>query len=239
MEVSRKSGHISDYDILAVTSKKEAALDSMLWKKITDICKQLNLSARPTIITHDIEVLNIKLAEGQYFYSDVRKEGISLYDTNKYKLADQRELTPKERQRIAQDYFDSWFKSAEGFFIDYHNAFNRKDYKKSSFYLHQTTESAYKTILLVFINYNPAEHFLENLADDAMEFDDRLKNLFPQNTKEQEDLFKLFEYAYIGARYDPEYFIDKEDLEMLAKDVENLLNITKEICYKKINSFSN
>jgi predicted nucleotidyltransferase/HEPN domain-containing protein len=237
LKPDRKSGHISDYDLLVVTSTKEVALDSMLWKKISDNCKELNLSARPAIITHDIEALNIKLAEGQYFYSDVKKEGILLFDTNKYQLADQRELTSKEKQRIAQDYFDSWFKSATEFFETYEIMMNKEWYKKASFNLHQATESAYKTILLVCSNHNPAEHFLENLANDTKEFDQRLKNLFPQNTAEQEDRFRLFEYAYIGSRYDTEYFIYQEDLEILAKDVENLLAITKEICEDKINSF--
>jgi predicted nucleotidyltransferase len=37
LEPNRKSGHISDYDILAITDKKETALDSMLWKRISNI----------------------------------------------------------------------------------------------------------------------------------------------------------------------------------------------------------
>ena len=237
LAVDRKSGHVSDYDILLVTSKKEVALDSMLWKRISDLCKRLNLSAKPMIITHDIEALNIKLAQGQYFYSDVKKEGILLYDSNKYQLADQRNLTSKERQRIAQDYFDMWFDSAKGFLRHYKYAMKDQDLKKSAFNLHQAAESSYKTILLVFTNYNPAEHFLEDLGDDAKEFDPRLPDLFPQNTREEEERFKLLEYAYIGARYDPEYLICKEDLEILARDVEKLLDITEEICKKKIGSF--
>ena len=237
LKPDRKSGHVSDYDILAVTSTKEAALDSMLWKRISDNCKNLNLSARPVIITHDIEALNIKLAENQYFFSDVIKEGILLYDTNSYQLATPRNLTPKEQQRIAQDYFDSWFTSAVGFYDGYIDAMKRGNYKKSAFELHQASEAAYKTILLVFTSYNPDEHLLEDLGSDARDFDQRLKNLFPQSTEEEEDRFRLLEYAYIGARYDYRYFISKEDLEILAKDVETLLKITEEICKKKIASF--
>ncbi len=237
LKEDRKSGHISDYDILVVTSKKETALDLMLWKKISDLCKQINLSARTAIITHDIEALNIKLAEGQYFYSDIKEEGIILCDTKNYQLADQKELTTKERQRIAQDYFDHWFERAQAFIKGYKFYLNEKDYKSSAFNLHQAAEHSYKTILLVFTRYNPLEHFLENLGNDVKQFDQRLKNIFPQNTREDEERFDLLEYAYIGARYDSQYFIYKEDLEILAKDVENLLKITEEICKKKINSF--
>ena len=105
LEPDRKSGHVSDYDILVVTAKKDTALDPALWKKISEICRKLNLTADPRIITHDIEALNIKLAERQYFYRDAKKEGILLYDANNFKLADDRDLTPREKQRIAKDHF--------------------------------------------------------------------------------------------------------------------------------------
>ena len=55
-----------------------------------------------------------------------------------------------------------------------------------------------------------------------------------QDSEEEQDRFKLLDYAYIGGRYDPKFKISKEDLEILAKDVEKLLNITKEICENKI-----
>ncbi len=64
----------------------------------------------------------------------------------------------------------------------------------------------------------------------------QLKNIFPKSTKE-EDRFKLLEYAYIGGRYDPDYRISKEDLEIWMGNVKNLLKITEEICEKKIQSF--
>ena len=55
-----------------------------------------------------------------------------------------------------------------------------------------------------------------------------------ENNREEKIRFKLLEYAYIGGRYDPRYFISKQDLEILAKDVEKLLNITEKICKKQI-----
>ncbi len=237
LKPNRKSGHISDYDILVVTTKKEVALDSNLWGDISDQLKKLNLSAHTRIITHDIKALNNKLGEGQYFYSDIKKEGILIYDTRKSKLIRKRKLKEIERQRIAREYFNHWFESAEEFFVDYKNAFKRKSYKKSAFYLHQTAESAYKAILLVFTNYNPNEHFLAILSDDSEHFCPDLKLLLPHDTKSQRDRFKLLEYAYIGARYDPNYNISKEDLEILAKDVAKLLHLTKKICEEKIENF--
>ena len=75
LKPDRKSGHVSDYDILVITTKKHIALDTSLWNKISQECQNLNLSAQPRILTIDIEALNIKLAEAQYFYSDIKLFG--------------------------------------------------------------------------------------------------------------------------------------------------------------------
>jgi HEPN domain-containing protein len=193
------------------------------------------------IIRHDIEELNIKLAEGQYFFSDIKKEGILLFDTNKFKLARRRKLTSKEKQRIAQDHFDHWFDSAKMFFEDFDSnlkksAKSQKYLNKAAFELHQAAEASYKTILLVFSNHSPDDHYLSGLGMSAARKHPAFKNIFLKNTKKQQDRFDLLELAYIGARYDTKYQISKEDLKILAKDVKNLLTLTKKICKEKIQS---
>lgn len=232
LKPQQKTGHISDYDVLVVTEKKESTDKFVSW----NCAEKLKLSAPVRVIAHDIESLNISLAEAQYLYTDIKKEGVSLYDSKKYKLANKRKLKPKEKQRIAKDYFEHWFKSAEEFFVDYDNAFKRKSYKKAAFELHQAAEHSYKTILLVFTNYNPNEHYLGILGRTTTKYHSDFTGLFPRKTQKEKDRFKLLEYAYIGGRYDPEYRISKDDLEILAKDVKKLLVLTKEICKKKIQS---
>ena len=238
LKADRKSGHVSDYDILVITVQKNIALDGMLWKRISELCKDLNTSASPRIITHDIEALNIKLAEGQYFFSDIKKEGIALFDAQNFDLASERGFTGKEKKRVAQDHFDEWYGSAEEFFGTYELVLEKGWYKKAAFNLHQTAESAYKAVLLVFSNYSPNEHFLEFLGNRAEKYHALLKNIFAKISKEDETRFKLLEYAYIGGRYDPQYKISKEDLETLAKDVKKLLDLTGKICKEKIESFT-
>ena len=64
-----------------------------------------------------------------------------------------------------------------------------------------------------------------------------LRSIFPRETEEQEYLFDLLDYAYIGARYDPDYKITKKQLEYLAKCVKKLHEVTERICKEKIESF--
>ena len=238
LKPDRKSGHVSDYDILVITTKKHIALDTSLWNKISQECQNLNLSAQPRILTIDIEALNIKLAEAQYFYSDIKKEGVLLFDARRFELAEERNLSPQERRRIAQDHFDEWFESAETFFAQYENAVRMEKYKNAAFQLHQAAESSYKALLLVFSNHCPSEHFLEFLGKNAEKYHKLMANIFSKVSKEDEDRFKLLEYAYIGGRYDPNYKISEQDLKILANDVRKLLQLTKEACEERIKNFS-
>ena len=227
---NRRTGHISDYDILVVTAKKKSTDKFSSWNKT----KKLKLTAPVRAIAHDIESLNINLAEGQYFFTDIKKEGVTLFDSKKHKLANKRKLKPKEKQRIARDHFSSWFKSAKTFFSQYENAVMMADYKNAAFQLHQSVESSYKSILLVFTNYNPNEHFLWMLGQRTAKYHPDLKTLFPKKNQKDKDRFKLLDDAYIGGRYDPDFRISKRDLEILAKDVKKLLELTEQICEAKI-----
>ncbi|MFC1676058.1 HEPN domain-containing protein [Planctomycetota bacterium] len=234
----RRSGHVSDYDILVVTSEKKTAANTRLWNNVTKKRDKLRLSTHVRIIAHDIQFLNIQLAEGRYFFADIKKEGIMLYDSGNYKLARKRKLKPAEQKRIAQDYYDYWYKRAQGFYAMYESALEKREYEIAAFNLHQATEHSYKAILLVFTGYNPNEHYLMILGHMVGKHDRTLRNIFPRKTAEQEKLFELLDYAYIGARYDLDYKITKKQLEYLAKHVRLLQRLTKKICKEKIDSFT-
>ena len=234
LKEDRKSGHISDYDILVVTKNAITALDTNLWHKIGEECRDLKLSADPRILTHDIEELNNKLSVGQYFYSDITEEGIVIFDAGNFDFDDRRKLSDDEIKKFQKEYFEHWFAKAEDFWDKFGFMFGREKYSSAAFDLHQSAEHAYKTLLLVFTLYNPNEHFLSILGKECEQYFPKLKNLFPKNTEEEKERFKLLEYAYIGGRYDPKYKISKEDLEILAGDVEKLLEITKKVCEQKI-----
>lgn len=226
----------SDYDILVVTSEPSIASDSGLWHKVNDECKEMDLSTHFRIITHDIDFFNKRLEEGHYFFSDIRDEGIVLYDSDNHKLADKKELKPSERKKLLREYFEHWFGSSKEFYDNYEINLNKQRYKNAAFQLHQSAEAAYKAVLLVITEYCPSEHFLGLLGEMAVRYDVSLDDIFPTNTEEQRQLFDLLDYAYIGARYDPKYKITKGQLEYLAERVKVLQKLAKKICGEKIKS---
>ena len=103
--------------------------------------------------------------------------------------------------------------------------------------LNQSAESCFKTTLLVCTSYIPNEHHLNVLGEHCAKHSLDLLAAFPMETPQQRELFELLDYAYIGARYDRDYKITREELEYLAERVQKLQTITQKICKKRIKEF--
>jgi HEPN domain-containing protein len=143
-------------------------------------------------------------------------------------------LTPAERLEIVQNDFDHWFERAYQFFEFYKVGIEKHWLKAAAFQLHQATEAAYKTILIVFTNYIPDEHYLALLGGRAAQIDPALWEVFQAKTPFEREAFTALEYAYVGARYDKRYVINEPSLIYLAERVELLLKRTEVLCRKKI-----
>ena len=63
------------------------------------------------------------------------------------------------------------------------------------------------------------------------------ESILARETESQKELFELLDYAYIGARYDREYKITRQQLEQLAPCVKKLHEVTERICKEKIEGF--
>ncbi len=226
----------SDYDILVLTAAEFSARDISLWDKVKQKLAKSDLCAHVRIIARDIDFVNFKLSQGQYFFTEICKQGILIYDSGRFKLARRKKLKPAEEKQIAQDTLDEVFKSAKNFYDGYEFHFSKSHYKEAAFSLHQAVEHSYKTVLLIFGGECPQEHHLDILGDLAADYCPQLKGLIPRESECQKELFELLDYAYIGARYDREYKITKEQLKKLSKYVSKLHTVTEKICVAKIES---
>lgn len=225
----------SDFDILVALThedlKQKFRIEGKIKQELVDTGK---VTTPVSLIFHGIKQLNASLTQGNYFFKDIKEEGIVLYDSEKFKLATPKKLTPEQYRQKAQDHFDQWFKSAKSFIIDFQHGMDREDFYKAAFYLHQATEQFYTTILLVFTDYRPKDHNLENLGIKAEMCDARFA-VFPKSTDQEKHRFELLKRAYIDARYKmDEYQITKTELEILAAQVNELKKLTEEICGEKI-----
>ena len=246
---TRGRGYQSDFDILVILKKgKHAGYQSIdLTYKIydrlddrfleetmaMDIKERLKVPS-VSLIVEPITRVNEQLGKGRYFFSDIKKEGVLLYDTGEYELVEAKKLPREEVKQIAQIDYDKWFKAGSEFFIDYKYPMARGNYPLSAFYLHQATENFYNAIELVFLAYKSKTHDLVILRGKTRIFHSDLIDIFPLHVPEWKKCFELLRDAYVKGRYDPYYTITKEQLHYLIERVEKLKILTEKICLERI-----
>ncbi len=227
----------SDFDILVITKNKESANKESLWMQIENEYYGAYHDRTPVdIIPHHIREVNSKLKEGHYFFSDIKKEGVLLYNSGRYKLERRRKIDPARRLEIAVDDFEQWFESANNFYNLYVYAVKAKTYKEAAFLLHQATERFYDAAILVCTGYCPKVHNIARLGRMISRCYPEFLKIFPKKTDEEKHLFKQLKKAYIDARYKKDYKITKEELSYLAKRVEKLRGLVEKTCKAKIES---
>ena len=243
MENGNTYEYKSDYDLLIVLSKNSQANADTFVQAVTGKLNELKIDTPVHPIFHGIDFVNTELREGNYFFDDIKKEGILLFNTSRYQLDEKREMSPAETASKAQRDFEHWFESANMFFLNFEDSYSRgqensKFYNNAAFQLHQATERYYGAIQLVFTGHKPKTHDIEILGQMAKASDMEFGKVFPQGSVQERIRFSLLKKAYVDARYKMEYKIAKEDLEYLSERVKLLRNLTEQICKQKIASFT-
>lgn len=228
----------SDYDLLIILSSNKLADTPSFTYSVTDNVEAIRSSTPISLIFEGVGFVNEKLSEGNYFFNDIKGEGILLYTSKRKKLARKRKLSPEEIKEQAQDYFDEWFESANQFLETTSDHINKKWYKKAAFELHQATERYYHALSLVFTDYKHKTHDLVELGRIASTLNLEFKKIFPRKTQIEKRRFSLLQKAYIDARYKKNYTITKEELEYLSRRVIKLRDLTEKTCKAKIQSFN-
>lgn len=243
VEDEYQEGHItytyqSDYDILIVFADNKEAGNIGLKNKIEDRLWKAPISTPVSVIMHGIKFFNDKIEKGNYFFTDIKKEGIKLYDSGNYKLPRRRKLDPAERKAHAIEDYEHWYSSANGFLKMYQSALQEGENNIAAFQLHQATERYYHAVLLVFTGYKPKLHNIEILGRKACNLQPEFCKAFPNSSEEEKRLFGLLKDAYVDARYKKDYKITKDELTYLSKCVEKLQQLTQELCKKYIDNIT-
>jgi len=230
----------SDYDFLVVT-REGAEKDYIMSDKVVNRARQIT-KLPVNLIIHTIGYVNEGLRIGQYFFTDIIKEGVLLYDSGEISFEHAKELSKEEQKEIAERYFEKWYEGAVNF-LDFSKAAQKKlkdENKKlndAAFLLHQATERFYYTILLVFTGYKPKTHNIEKLRQYAKPYSVELLQVFPEKGNEREEhLFDLLKRGYIDARYKDDYIITEDELQALIDKVESMKGVVERICKEKINT---
>lgn len=240
-EFGKRQFYVSDYDILVVTSGISDGIAIKVLNNIEDAyydrAKDPDRQPPVQFISEDMKKLNKYLDESRYFYTQIKQEGVILYDSGKFKLARRRKLNLEEIKQQAQEYFDDKFNKAIEFIEQAEFAYEKGRYVMASFLLHQACENFIYAIRLVNTLENPKQHNLTKLLNSVKKYSNEFIKVFPQDTPEEKRLFELIKAAYVNGRYDPDFVVTKEDIDTLVPKVELLRDITKRICEDKIREY--
>ena len=227
----------SDFDILVITRKPTQEKNTRLQREIENkINSDKTIHSPVSIIVEDIHHINARLWENRYFYLDIKREWVELYNSWKVKLWEARVLLEKEKNKIQKEDFKVWFKWANNFLDYYYLAYKNNNLNDWAFLLHQISEKLITSYLLVKTGYKPKTHDLEILYKKIKELNILFNSWFNlEDWKESEkDYFELLRKGYVDGRYSKNYKITKKELKFLEKKILYLRDLVEKLCMEEI-----
>jgi uncharacterized protein len=237
-EPHTKKGYVSDFDLLIVVNQKELTDRATHWTKADERLIEEKLAGRirtpVNFVVHSFQQVTDALAHGRFFFMDIARDGIALFEADDKLLPEPKPKTPQASLEMAQEYFDEWFPSAMRKFKLASDAIGQGFSKEAAFLLHQTAESLYHCVLLVSTFYTPHNHNLAFLRTQAERIDIRLVDAWPRSLKKERAMFEKLKEAYVKARYSKHYRIGAEELVWLSERVSELGSIVHVVCTDRI-----
>lgn len=234
------NGYLSDYDLLVIVShEKLTDIADYWWVAEDKILHDQRIGRTLNLIVHDLAEVNQALGRGEYFWTDIVRDGVALYEVPGHAFAVPHPMSADQAFRRARDTLGSRVKDINLRLITAEQqlasaADGQHVRKWAAFLLHQAVETAYACFLLVHTFYFPRSHnikFLRSLAEDA---DKSLIAAWPRTERQDRRRFELLKRAYVEARYSDQYDISTEDLEAIADCVRTLRDLVETSCRKRI-----
>lgn len=230
-----ENGYQSDYDLLIIVSHPDLTDIADYWYVAEDKILRDTAIARPVnIIVHTLQEVNQALSRGEYFWVDIARDGIVLYELPGTALATPQPLTAADAYEMASAYFADWLSKIDTALDGAAFYLGKGHNKDAAFTLHQATERAYICYLLVRTLYFPRSHnikFLRSLAEDS---EARLIEAWPRATRIDRRRFELLKRAYVEARYSASYEIGNDDLDALAQSIRALRDMIEAVSLERI-----
>ena len=231
--------YFSDYDLLVVVNHDDLTDIAEFWEAtenrlLADLSSGTVLRTPVSLIYHSLEDVNDKLQLGRYFFMDILKDGVVLFEESGFPFVEPMPLSREQALKETQDYFEEWFESADRFRINASENLARGWNKEAAFLFHQATERLFHCLFLVRTLWSPKSHNLNRLRDMAEDLEPTLKDVWPRTGRFEKRCYALLRDAYVKARYSPAYRISADELAWIAERVEVLQDKVKSACEARI-----
>ncbi len=232
-------GYQSDYDLLIIVNQDELTDRAAYWYRAEErLIREMTITGAlrtpVNFIVHTLQEVNDALAHGRFFFMDIARDGIALYQAEDKPLHSPKPKSLAQALAMATEYFEEWLPSAAGYLKGVDFYVSEGDTRKAAFLLHQTVESLYHCVLLVSTFYTPHVHNIAFLRTQADKLDHRLMTVWPRADRADRARFEKLKDAYVKARYSKHYQITADELTWLRERVEELGRVVQEVCMARI-----
>jgi predicted nucleotidyltransferase len=227
--------YFSDFDLLIVVDHEDLT-DGEFWFDATNrtMPGEGEIRTPVSIIVHSLHDVNEQLDRGRYFFADIVRDGVVLFDMPSAKLNKPADIKAKAALAEAEGFFQDWMASSASFSKVAAFCVATDEPKLAAFNLHQASEHLYHCILLVVTLYSGKAHNLAFLRKKTEAIDPRLSEAWPRETKFERRCFELLREAYVKARYSKHYKISAEELAWLTQRVEVLRKLAVTVCEERL-----
>nr|WP_314464320.1 HEPN domain-containing protein [uncultured Novosphingobium sp.] len=235
--------YFSDYDLLVVVDHEDLTDVNEFWDRtekrlLSDLSDGTVLRTLVAPIYHSFDDVNEKLALGRYFFMDILREGIVLFEEPEHRFVKPKPLARDKALQETRDYFEEWFESADTFLKTSKLVREMQRPKEAAFLLHQATERLYHCLFLVRTLYSPKSHNLNKLRDLAEEIEPAMRTVWPRTTRFERRCYSLLRDAYVKGRYSREYVITEEELDWIAGRVVVLQDLVRQAYEARLEKLS-
>ena len=231
--------YFSDFDLLVVVDHEDLTDVPEFWAKTEDkLLEELSegkqLRTPVSLVYHSLEDVNEKLRLGRFFFLDILKDGIILFEEPGHSFAEPQPLSARQALDESRDYFERWMQNSNELLEGAQFHKSRGHLNQAAFDLHQATERLYQCLFLVRTLYTPKTHNLNRLRALAEDMEPLLKQVWPNSSRDEKRAYARLREAYIKARYSREYRITAEQLEWLGTRVELLKSLVERACLARL-----
>lgn len=229
------SGYLSDFDILVIVSHENLTKIADYWYVAEDkIFRDQSIGRIVNIIVHTMGEVNQALSRGEYFWTEIIRDGVVLYELPGFPFATPKPLTADDAFAMAQGYYQEWSSKISDSLAISSFCISSARLKDAAYNLHQAVERAYICAMLVLKLHAPRSHNIKFLRSVSEAADQRLVAAWPRESKLDRRRFELLKRAYVEARYVASYDISVEDLEALKGNVERLRDLVELVCRDRL-----
>jgi HEPN domain-containing protein len=137
-----------------------------------------------------------------------------------------------ERKAKSESTFQWTIQLAHSFYIQSQHCLKDSP-RLAAFLLHQCAEHSYRALITAFRGKEKKTHDLFALHKEMEQIAPEIIEIFPMNDMEGQRLLELLNLTYCQSRYQEDFDVSRDDLQLLIERVDRLLTLAK-TAFKRI-----